>query len=190
MQPILSKLEGGDRRSIGRSNEVVAEVLADPGLFDTVFSGLLMDNPLLRMRSADAIEKITARHPEFLFPYKTKLIEQVARIDQKEVRWHVAQMVSRVEWNKTERKRVWGVLLEYLNDRSSIVRTFAMQALADLAQQAPELQPTALVHLRELTAIGTPAMKARGRKLLAEMEGLTNRSTRTRRKRRAGSPKR
>ena len=113
MQPILSKLDGGDRRSIGRSNEVVAQVLADPGLFDAVFSGLLTDKPLLRMRSADAIEKITALHPEYLRPYRTRLIEQVARIDQKEVRWHVAQMLSRIEWNKADRPRVLGVILEY-----------------------------------------------------------------------------
>lgn len=172
MQPILSKLDGGDRRSIGRSNEVVSEVLADPGLFDAVFSGLLTDNPLLRMRSADAIEKITARHPEWLRPYKTMLIGQVAQVDQKEVRWHVAQMLPRIEWNQIERQQVLDVLLKYLNDRSSIVRTFAMQALADLARQAPELRHTVLVHLHELTAIGTPAMKARGRKLLAGMKGL------------------
>jgi len=30
---ILRNLEGGDRRSIGRSSEVVAEVLANPNLF-------------------------------------------------------------------------------------------------------------------------------------------------------------
>ncbi len=54
MHPILSKLEGGDRRSIGKANEVVAEVLADPTLFEVVFSGLFSDDPLVRMRVADA----------------------------------------------------------------------------------------------------------------------------------------
>ena len=175
MHPLLNKLDGGDRRSIGRSNEVVADVLNDPGLFETVFSGLFADSPLLRMRSADAIEKITARHPEYLLPYKARLIKHIARIDQKEVRWHVAQMFSRVKWNRAERRQVLGILMEYLNDHSSIVRTFAMQALADLARQAPGLRPMVLLHLRELTATGTPAMKARGRRLLAEMSGPTKR---------------
>jgi hypothetical protein len=170
MHPILRKLEGGDRRSIGRSNEVVADVIADPTLFHVLFSGLLSGNALVRMRSADAVEKITARHPEYLRPYRTKLIGEVARLDQKEVRWHVAQMFSRVKWSRTERQQVMSILVEYLNDRSSIVKTFAMQALADLAQEAPELRPTVLLNLQELTAIGTPAMKARGRKLLAQFE--------------------
>lgn len=185
MQPILIKLTGGDRRSIGRSNEVVAEVFSDPGLFDAVFSGLLSNSPLLRMRAADAIEKITIRHPEYLQPYKTQLLEHVALIDQKEVRWHVAQMVSRVEWSPRERQRVVSVLMEYLCDASSIVKTCAMQALADLARQAPELRANVLVILQDLTAHGTPAMKARGRRLLVEMEMPVTPSTRMRRTRRA-----
>ena len=57
------------------------------------------------MRAADAIEKITMRHPEYLQPYKTQLIEQLALIDQKEVRWHVAQMVSRVAWSLISRSQ-------------------------------------------------------------------------------------
>jgi hypothetical protein len=38
---------------------VVAEVLADPAQFALVFEGMLSDDPLLRMRAADAVEKIS-----------------------------------------------------------------------------------------------------------------------------------
>ncbi|MEK7323777.1 MAG: hypothetical protein AAB217_00810, partial [Chloroflexota bacterium] len=88
MSTILKKLEGGDLRSIGRSEEVAADVLADPALFGGLFEGMLDDNPLIRMRAADAVEKITLEHPEYLRPYKKKLIKQVAQIEQQEVRWH------------------------------------------------------------------------------------------------------
>ena len=71
---ILKKLSGGDRRSIGRASEVVADVLDDPTLFEVVFCAMLSDDPVIRMRSADAVEKITASRPEYLQPYKTKLI--------------------------------------------------------------------------------------------------------------------
>ena len=70
MPSILEKLQGSDRRSIGRSNEVVAEVLAQPSLFDELFGGLLDADPIVRMRAADAVEKITAKHPDWLKPYK------------------------------------------------------------------------------------------------------------------------
>ena len=60
MRPILKKLAGGDRRSIGRSNEIVAEVLRHPSRLSHLFEGLANDDPLVRMRAADAIEKISA----------------------------------------------------------------------------------------------------------------------------------
>jgi hypothetical protein len=57
----------------------------------------------------------------------------------------------------------------YLTDSSSIVKTFAIQALADIASKDLELYPWIKIHLTELTAEGIPAMKARGKKLLAEL---------------------
>ena len=62
-------------------------------------------------------------------------------------------------------------LLAYLSDNSSIVRTFVMQAFADIAKTDEELRPSLRDHISELAATGTPAMKARGRKLLAEFKG-------------------
>ena len=166
---ILSKLEGGDRRSIGKSNAVVAEVLAKPSLFDAVFSGLSADCPVMRARCADAVEKITLSHPEWLRPYRKALLARIAPIEQKEVRWHVAQMLPRLRWSAPAQGRVLAVLEAYLGDTSSIVRTFALQALADLAAQAPALRPAALSHLRRAMSEGTPAMKARARRLHARL---------------------
>lgn len=111
----------------------MADVLAEPALFEVVFSAMLGADPIIRMRASDVVEKITAKHPEFLRPYKTMLIEQVTRIEQKVVRWHVAQMLPRLELDEREREQVIRILLEYLNDSSSIVKTFAMQSLTELS---------------------------------------------------------
>ena len=122
------------------------------------------------MRSADVVEKITASHPEYLQPYKKNLIEQVDRIDQQEVRWHVAQMFSRLELSKEEQTAVVEILLTYLDDQSKIVKTSSMQALADLAEREVELRPQVVELLAELTRTGSPAMKSRGRKLLKKLK--------------------
>ena len=169
MNNVLKKLAGGDRRSIGRVGEIVADVLNDPALFEVVFHAMLSNDPIIRMRSADAIEKITARHPEYLQPYKTKLIQQVAKIEQQEVRWHVAQMIPRLELSEEERAVVVEILLDYLHDKSKIVKTFSMQALADLAEQDASLRSQVIPLLEELTRTGSPAMKSRGRKLLERL---------------------
>jgi len=64
MHELLSRLTGGDRRSIGRTGEVVAAVLGEPSLFGVLLSGLWSSDPLVRMRAADALEKITRKHEE------------------------------------------------------------------------------------------------------------------------------
>lgn len=141
MHPILRKLEGGDRRSIGRSEQVVADVLCNPDLFGELVTGLSADNAILRMRAADEMGKISLKYPEYLRPHHGFLIEQAARSDQKEMRWHLAQMLPRLKLNDKEKRRVVDTLLTYFADSSSIVKTFAMQALADIARQTPKLRP-------------------------------------------------
>jgi predicted flap endonuclease-1-like 5' DNA nuclease len=167
---ILKRLEGGDCRSIGRSDEVVSEVLAKPVLFGDLAFGLAQEDPVVRMRCADAMEKITAIHPEYLLPYKHELIETWSLITQKEVRWHVAAMLSRLPLKTVERQRVIGILLSYTNDHSSIVKTLAMQALADIAMRDKKLQPLVRRHIGELSITGTPAMRARGRHLQQSLD--------------------
>jgi hypothetical protein len=127
------------------------------------------DDPLIRMRAADAAEKLTATHPEWLEPYREELLGQVSCVDQQEVRWHVAQMLPRLEWSEEERAQVLEILLGYLEDKSAIVKTFAMQALAELAERDENLRPKVVQLLEELTRTGSPAMVSRGRKLLRRL---------------------
>ena len=169
MDNILEKLRGGDRRSIGKANEVVADVLEDPSLFGAVFKGILDNDPIIRMRSADAVEKITAERPEYLQPYKRVLMDQVAPIEQQEVRWHVAQMILRLELSEEDLGQAAEILWGYLDDRSKIVKASTMQALAELAERDNRLLPQVVESLEELTRIGSPAVRSRGRKPLARL---------------------
>jgi hypothetical protein len=171
LSPILMKLVGTDRRSIGKANEVVTEVIANPSLFEIVFDGISSNDPVLRMRCADVVEKITVNHPEYLIPYKQRLINEISRINQQEVRWHVAQLFSRIELTNNECNEVLNILLTYLKDKSKIVKTFSMQALADIAEQDKGLKPSIIEKLEVLTREGSPAMQSRGRKLLSKLKG-------------------
>lgn len=173
MNAVLKMLSGGDRRSIGKSEEVVALVLSQPRLFKKVFEGMLHDDPLIRMRCAEVSEKVTALMPELLVPHKAMLIRRIALIEQQEVRWHAAQMFSRLELNRRERNAVLKVLAQYLTDESRIVKTFAMQALADLAERDVTLRLGIIKQLTQLTRSGSPAMKSRGKKLLTRLHRIT-----------------
>jgi hypothetical protein len=166
---ILDKLRGGDRRSIGRSEEVVVDVLRAPGLFGRLVSGLMDADPLVRMRSADAVEKTTREHPDWLAPYKELLLDQVAAIEQPEVRWHVAQMLPRLDLSAVEVSQVQTTLERYLADRSRIVQVEAMQALGHLAEIWPGLTERVVSLIEEKVQGGGPAVRSRGRRLLARL---------------------
>jgi hypothetical protein len=172
MTAVLDKLAAGNRRSIGRADEVVADVLADLSTFGEVWKGMSSDDPVIRMRAADVCEKVSASAPACLAPFKEDLLGWVAAVDQQEVRWHVAQMLPRLNLDEVERGRAVEILVGYLEDRSKIVTTFSMQALADLAPVDPELRSRVIGLLSDLTETGSPAMRSRGRKLLAKLESV------------------
>ena len=176
MHALLKKLSGGDRRSIGRSNEVVAHVLAHPAHFRHVFDGLATDDPVVRMRAADAIEKITLRRPELLRPYKRQLLAIAGSTNQQEIRWHTALIMPRLQLTTKERAVALDILLDYLRDKSSIVKAWAMQAIWDLAAADAKLKSQIIPLIEELTQVGTAAMRARGRKLLRQPKVASRRS--------------
>jgi hypothetical protein len=151
---------------------VAAIVSDDPKLFSALIAGLWSADPVVRTRAADATEKVTREHPEFLRPYKKELLGLMSEATQQELRWHLAAMIPRLLLNARERQIAMSSLNRYLEDRSSIVKTFALQGLADLAQNEPGILPRVVEILRGATRDGTPAMKARSRKLLIRLERL------------------
>ncbi|MGA8300550.1 MAG: hypothetical protein WB817_13790 [Terriglobales bacterium] len=166
---ILARLVGGDRRSIGRADQVAALVSKDPESFPELMTGLWSEDPLVRMRAADAAEKVSRKDPALLAPHKAELLGLMAEAEQQEMRWHLAAMVPRLALNANERQRAAASLKNFLNDRSSIVKTSALQGLADLARNDDDLRCSVIELLRQAERGGTPAMKARSRKLLPRL---------------------
>jgi len=166
MHALLKKLQGGDRRSIGKVNEVVDQVLKTASLFEELINGLFVNDPIVRMRTADAVEKISLLRPDLIKAYKKILIRLAGDTDQQEVRWHMAQILPRLTLKPADRRIIVDVLYAYLNDKSKIVVTFALQALADFAAQDISFKPRIIRVLEEFVKTGSPAIKNRSRKLL------------------------
>jgi hypothetical protein len=165
---ILSRLRGGDRRSIGQVGEVVGAVQKKPDLFRDLVTGLFEADPVVRMRAADAMEKISRENPELLQPFKARLIGLAQQTKQQELRWHIAQMIPRIKLTSAETAKVAEIFFDYLKDKSKIVVTFAMQALSDLAIRKTRVPARVIGAIEELTRSGSPAIKARGNKLLRQ----------------------
>ena len=173
MGKILSRLQGGDRRSIGNVGEVVAAVRKKPDLFKDLVAGLFDKDPVVRMRAADAMEKISLEKPESLQPFKTELIRLAQQTQQQELRWHMAQMIPRLKLAPKDETTVTDIFFDYLNDNSKIVVTFAMQALTDLALKKGAASARVIRAIEELTRTGSPAIQSRGKKLLPKLKKLS-----------------
>jgi hypothetical protein len=160
-------LAGADRRSLGRADSVVTTVLRKPQLFPELLRCLWSDDAVLRMRAADAAEKISRSKPGLLRSHKAEILGLADETQQQEVQWHLALMLPRLPLTPAERRRAAACLKEYLDVRSSIVKTHALQGLWELALQDEGLQSEVTQLLEHATRTGTAAMKARARKLLA-----------------------
>lgn len=170
MKDIIEKLRGGDLRSIGNANEVAQEILGSPNLFQIVFNGIADEDPVIRMRCADAVQKASELKPELLQPYYERLINEISKIDQQEVQWHVAQMFSVIEPTDKERKIMMEILFTYLNSsKSKIVQVFSMQALTDIAVKYPPIKQRVKIKIEEVMREGSPALRSRGKKLLKKL---------------------
>jgi hypothetical protein len=163
---ILRDLAGGDRRSIGKADRVVALVLERPALFGDVIGGLTHDDPLIRMRCADVAEKVSVAHPEWLQPHKQALLTFASTVQEKEVRWHMAQIFPRLQLSAAERRKAVALLFEYLDDPSRIVKTFSMQALFQMSEGDSKLRARVISLLRDAVRNGSPAARSRAKKLL------------------------
>lgn len=163
---IRELLSGGDLRSIGRVPEVLKIVGENPERLGELVGGLDSEDPVVRGRAADALEKLTAKSPVLLEPFKESLLRVAASSGQQEVRWHLAQMMPRLPLTRREIPSVFSLLRSYLEGRSAIVKVCALQAMVELSLRDPSLRFPAKALAESFCRSGTPAMRARGRKLL------------------------
>lgn len=158
--------KGGDRRSIGKSNEVVP-LINSQEKFDELIAGLSYADRKVVMRTADAVEKITVRHRGYLEKHKKTILDLCHTASEIELKWHLAQLVSRLKLNKREFDKTWALLTNWAKDNaeSKIVRVFSIQALYDLLQRRPGFSRDFTKTISIMEKEEVPSINARIRKL-------------------------
>ena len=169
---------GRHRLDVGRAKEVAALVLAKPRKVGQLIECLWDEDPGIANRAADALERASFNRPLLPAAWTESLIGLLAEAEQNKLRWNLALFVPRLELSAAEAQRVAAVLRSYLEDQSSIVKTAALHGLAALTRHDPKLLPEVLDLLRILSRSGTPAMRARGRILLKQLETPSERPAR------------
>ncbi len=159
-------LQGGDLCSIVNVEGLVPLIKTQSD-FDTLFRYLHSDDRLIAMREADSGEKISRKRIDLLQNHKKELMVFMQTADDKEFKWHLAQLASRLVLSDMEIEKVWTVRSNWTKNEkeSKIVRVNALQSLYDLSQSHIHLKNDfkRIVHEVELENI--PSLNARTRKL-------------------------
>jgi hypothetical protein len=165
-QNFTELLIGKDLRSV-RQNGIVVQSVKDQQSFDELFALTFQHERLLVMRAVDAVEKITRHHPEFLKPHKQQLLTILKSADHKELKWHIAQLVTRIALTQQELSDVVHILSYWaLNkNENKIVRVNTLEGLFDLANQHPSLRADFEQIVKVMEHEMIPSIQARIRRL-------------------------
>jgi len=166
MKTFLELLSGGDLRSIGKSNDAVTLIKCQDD-FDVLFGFLFDKDRKVVMRAADALEKVTLNNHQYLQKHKTRLIQLCFKAVDKELKWHLALLASRLKLTKDELESVRELLTRWaLNkDESKIVRVNSIQAMFEILRLDENCEEEFKRILFSLEKQNIPSINARIRKL-------------------------
>lgn len=171
MQAIREALFGGDRRSLGRTEEVVSWVLADRGLLAELFDCIFDTDEIVRMRAGDAVEKVARQQPGWLTPYAEPLLTDVAQIDQHSVQWHLAQILAEIPLTPDQRMRAIAHLKHILESYDDwIVVNLTLESIAHFVRGDDALREEFRAILRRYEQHTKKSVASRVRKLLREFK--------------------
>lgn len=172
VEPFADALRGGHHNSLGRTEEVVAIVVADPTRLEELFAVLAVSDELMRMRAGDALEKVCRQRSDWFVPHIDRITKEVGAIEQSSVQWHVAQMLRHLRGDlSVEQARRAEALLRRNLTRSTdwIVLNVTMDVLAEWAVHDPALARWLHPELERLCDDPRKSVARRAEKRLAEL---------------------
>jgi len=163
-------LSGGDLRSTGKGDAVISKIKNQQD-FDNLFKFLFHHNRIVVMHAADTIEKITIKDPQYLPKHKTELIELFYMAKNKELKWHLAVLVPRLNLNKIEFGKIWDAMTNWAIDKtnSRLVRVGAVQGLFEMVKQQSGLIKDFTLTMFELEKENIPSINARIRNIRKQL---------------------
>ncbi len=162
---------GGKSNSLGKVNEVIGLVLDDKSRLNELYDCVFDEDAWIRMRAADALEKICRQHPDWLQPYIDRLSAELATSSQPSLQWHLAQIYSQVELTNEQKRFAMSWLKSLLSTKEVdwIVSANAIDTLAQFTRDGsfPTVEMTSLLKIQQQHK--SNAVIKRASKLLSEL---------------------
>lgn len=171
MREAFVEMLRGATNTLGRTEEVVELVFAEPERAQEVYELFFQEDEWVRLRAASASKRIWRAQPELFAPFVNGWIEHVSQIDQPSSQWTFAQMCDECDELLTDAQRARSIeiLCTYLAEADDwIVLNSSMPPLARWSESRPELAATIRPRLETLAnddrkSVAKRARTARGK---------------------------
>jgi HEAT repeat protein len=163
---LRDRLAVGTTRDLGCANEVAHEALGNPRLIYELIDALDDDRVVVPHRAANALKKIQRSKPELLHPFAKHLLRHALEIQHLHTRWNLTIILGELPLRGRDKSLALDLFFESLSSHSAFQRAFALQALANYAQNDPALRKRVQPILERATTDTSAAIRARARKLL------------------------
>ena len=165
-------LTGGHPNSLGRTIGVVKLVLVEPTRLSELYNCYFSTDEIVRLRTSNAVKRISLENPEWLIPYIDKLISEISKIDQPSAQWTLANLFQTLsvfmsETQKNSAKKILQNNLENYTDW--IVLNNTMETLSKWAKKDSILKEWLLPRLERLTYDPRKSVAGRAKKIKIEL---------------------
>lgn len=147
-------------------------VLQNKVLLAELYECMLNGDAWVRMRAADAFEKICREHPDWIEPYVDKLQSQLSGADQQaSIKWHIAQIYPQITLTTKQKEfaLTWLKSQVATTNVDWIVAANCLKSLLFFAKRGdiPQTELEKLLHIQQNHPSKSVVKKAT--KILAEL---------------------
>ena len=171
MSEILGWLSDGDLRSDGLADQAAEFILENPQLLDELFEGLYSENPVIRGRTADALEKVARKEPDLFIQRVPELTALVKKETVPMVKMHLAMLFGHLVPCEQRIDEITEVLLHLLKDESAFTISWTITSLAIIGVKYPERKELIYDCISRLGENESIAIRTRVRKAFDVLEG-------------------
>jgi len=161
-------LTGGHPNSLGRTIEVVDIVLANSTRLSDLYNCYFSADEIVRLRTSNAIKRISLENPEWLIPYIDKLISEISDINQPSAQWTLANLFQTLSvfMSETQRNKAKNILQKNLETYTDwIVLNNTIDTLSKWAKNDSILKEWLLPQLERLAHDPRKSVSGRAKKI-------------------------
>lgn len=167
-------LTGGHPNSLGRTEEVVAIVLAERQRLSDLYSCYFSDDEVVRLRVSSAMKRIAIVHPDWVMDVMDGLQQDIAAIDQASTQWTLALIfdLTRDLLSGEQHRRAVEIMQRNLAEHEDwIVLNTSMKILGAWADSDEELRSWLRPHAERHAEDPRKSVASNARKLLERVDG-------------------